>query len=53
MTKELLDFHVDELKNFATNIFLKLVCLSCTGIHALNREITTIIRVQSGIRVRV
>ena len=35
VTKELLDLHrVDELKNFAANIFLKLVCQSRTGIHA-------------------
>ena len=33
--KELLDFHrLDELKNFAANIFLKLVIKSRTGIHA-------------------
>ena len=35
MTKELLDFHrLDELKNFAANIFLKLVIKSRTGIRA-------------------
>ena len=35
MTNELLDFQrLDELKNFAANIFLKLVIKSCTGIHA-------------------
>ena len=33
--KEFLDFHrLDELKNFAANIFLKLVIKSRTGIHA-------------------
>ena len=53
MTKELLDLHVDKLKNFVANIFLKLVCLSHTGIHALNREIAATIQVQLGIRVRV
>ena len=53
MTKELLDLHVDELKNFVANIFLKLVCLSHTGIHALNREIAATIQVQLGIGVRV
>ena len=35
MTKEFLDFHrLDELKNFTTNILLKLVIKSCTGIRA-------------------
>ena len=35
MTKELLDFHrLDELKNFATNILLKLVIKSRTKIRA-------------------
>ena len=34
MTKEFLDLHrVDELKNFVTNILLKLVCWSRTGIR--------------------
>ena len=36
MTKQLLDFHhLDELKNFTANIFLKLVIKLCTGICAL------------------
>ena len=35
MNKELLDFHhLDELKNFAASIFLKLVIKLCTRIHA-------------------
>ena len=35
MTKQLHDLHrLDELKNFATNILLKLVIKSGTGIHA-------------------
>ena len=35
VTKELLNFHrVDELKNFVTNIFLKLVCQSRTRIRS-------------------
>ena len=35
MTKELLDFHrLDELKNFAANIFFKLVIKLCIGIVA-------------------
>ena len=37
MTKELLDFHhLDELKNFATNIFLKLVSKPRIEICTLN-----------------
>ena len=41
MTKELLDFHrVDELKNFATNILIKLVCKLCVGIRASNWLVT-------------
>ena len=37
MTKEFCDLHcVDVLKNFVANIFLKLVCKLCTGIHASN-----------------
>ena len=36
MTKELLDLHhLDELKNFVTNIFLKLVIKSRTGIRVI------------------
>ena len=36
VTKEFLDFHhVDELMNFAVNIFLKLVSKPHTGIRAL------------------
>ena len=39
MTKELLDFHrLDELKNFAANISLKLVIKSRTGSRALKRR---------------
>ena len=39
MTKKLLDFHrLDELKNFAANIFLKLVIKLRTGIRALKRR---------------
>ena len=35
MTKELHELHrVKELKNFAANIFPKLVIKSCTGIRA-------------------
>ena len=35
MTLEIFDFHrFDELKNFAVNIFLKLVIKSRTGIRA-------------------
>ena len=41
MTKELHDLHhVDELKNFAANIFLKLVSKPHTGIHASNWLVT-------------
>ena len=37
MTKEFRDlYRVDEMKNFATNIFLKLVCKPRTGIRASN-----------------
>ena len=37
VTKELRDIHrVDELKNFAANIFLKLVIKSRTEIHAIS-----------------
>ena len=57
-------FIVDELKNFAINIFFKLLVLvtyldlctigwSRTGIHPLNWKIATTIQVQLGIRVRV
>ena len=36
VTNEFRDLHrVDELKNFAANIFLKLVIKSCIGIRAL------------------
>ena len=39
MTKELLDFHrLDELKNFAANISLKLVIKSRTRSRALKRR---------------
>ena len=34
VTKCFLIFIVDEMKNFAANIFFKLVCQSRTGIHA-------------------
>ena len=65
MTKELRDLHrVDELKNFAANILLKLVRKPRTGIRASNwlvtywsralkEEIVTIEQVQLGIGVRV
>ena len=65
MTKEFRDlYRVDELKNFATNIFLKLVSKLRTGIHASNwlsrtgsrawkGEIVNIEQVQLGIGVRV
>ena len=65
MTKEFRDlYHVDELQNFATNIFLNLVSklrigirasnwLSRTGSRALKGEIVTIEQVQLGIEVRV
>ena len=37
ITTKLHDLHcIDELKNFATNILLKLVCKLRIGIHALN-----------------
>ena len=63
--KELRDLHcVNELKNFATNIFLKLVCkphirirasigLLRTRSCALKGEIVTTEQVQLGIRVKV
>ena len=64
MTKELLDLHhLDELKNFVTNIFLKLVIKSRTGIraigssrtgsHALKRRVVTAEQVQLGVGIRV
>ena len=65
MTKEFRDlYHVDELQNFATNIFLNLVSklrtgirasnwLSHTGSRALKEEIVTTEQVQLGIGVRV
>ena len=65
VTKELCDLHyVDKLKNFAANIFLKLVCQSCTlicvsigqsrtWIYALKGEIVITLQVQLGIGVRV
>ena len=34
VTKCFLIFIVDEVKNFAANIYFKLVCQSCTGSHA-------------------
>ena len=41
MTKEFRDLHrVDELKNFAANIFLKLVSKPRTGIRASNWLVT-------------
>ena len=41
ITKELRDLHhVYELKNFAVNIFLKLVSKLYIGIHALNWLVT-------------
>ena len=41
VTKELRDLHpVDELKNFAVNIFLKLLSKSRTGIGASNWLVT-------------
>ena len=65
VTKEFRDLHhVDELKNFAAKIFLKLVCQSHTQIRAsigqsrtwsraLKREIVTTLQVQLGIGIRV
>ena len=41
VTKEFRDLHcVDELKNFAANILLKLACKLRTGIHASNWLVT-------------
>ena len=41
ITKKFRYLHrVNELKNFATNILLKLVCKPCTGIRALNWLVT-------------
>ena len=41
VTKEFLDLHrLDELKNFAANIFLKLMSKSHTGIRASNWLVT-------------
>ena len=62
--RSFLIFIVDELKNFAANIFFKLVELvtywnlsiidwSSIGIRALNEEIAATIQVQLSIRVRV
>ena len=57
VTKEFCDLqHVNELKNFVANIFLKLVCKSCIRIHAysaLKGENVTTEQVQLGIGVRV
>ena len=41
VTKELCNFHcIDELKNFAANILLKLMCKLRIGIHASNWLVT-------------
>ena len=54
MTKNILDLHrLDELKNFAAKILLKLVCQSRTEICASKGEIVTTEQVQLGIGVRV